>query len=259
VTVDKVREALRSQIGSELPWPGGRVIEREGWYQIITPSTRSAIANEVCVSRVGAGEIDAVIDRTCAEYAAAGVPFKWFVSPDTRPEDTGARLVARGFRGVAVRGMCIDTRTSAITAPSDVRVELVTPATLEEYNAAFAAGWSIPMPGDQHATLLRALASGRFEFFVARIDGTVAGTAGTVLKERCAYLVGGNVLPAYRRRGVYRAILATRLARAHAAGLTLAVTQAREESSAPILEGLGFESVYRAAIYRNDGPAATAG
>ena len=66
------------------------------------------------------------------------------------------------------------------------------------------------------------------------------------------YLVGGNVLEAFRHRGVYRAMLATRLARATASGRSLAVTQAREESSAPILAGLGFESVGSAVIYRND-------
>ncbi|MFN0246185.1 MAG: GNAT family N-acetyltransferase [Kofleriaceae bacterium] len=250
--VDTLAEVLGSQIGSELPWPDTRVIQREGWYQVITPSTRSAIANEVCTSRLTDSDADAVIDRTCAEYAAAGVPFKWFVGPDTTPSDMGRRLEARGFRGVAVRGMAIEPSTWRATVPDDVTVEEVTVETLDEYNACFAAGWSVPMPEAQTATLAAAIASGRFRMYVARIDGAAVGTCGLVVKPRSIYLVGGNVLPAYRRRGVYRAMLATRLASATSAGVGLAVTQAREESSAPILEALGFESVCSAVIYRNE-------
>jgi hypothetical protein len=248
--MDKVTETLLAPVGSTLEWPDARVVERDDWYQIITPSSRSAIGNEVLVSRI-TGDVDAVIDRTCAEYAAAGVPFKWFVGPQTTPADIGARLEARGFRGVPIRGMAIEPSAWTAESPSDVSVELVTLESLEEYRACFTEGWGVPMPDRDawQSTHERALASGRFEIFIARIDGVAVGTAGSVLRDRCVYLVGGNVIPAYRRRGVYRAMLATRLARAR---VPLAVTHAREETSAPILEGLGFESMFSATIYRND-------
>ena len=42
-------------------------------------------------------------------------------------------------------------------------------------------------------------------------------------------------------KGVYRALLDARLTRAARLGITLATTQAREATSAPILEALGFE------------------
>jgi hypothetical protein len=250
--IDKVSEALHAPMGSELPWPDTRVIQREGWYQSITPSTRSAIGNEVCLSRIADADADAVIDRTCAEYAAVGVPFKWFVGPETLPADTGRRLEARGFSGVRVRGMAIEPRAWRAEAPGDVTVETVTLATLDEYSDCFAEGWNVPMPSDQRETLARALGGDRFEMFLARVGGKPAGTCGSVYKARSVYLVGGNTIEAFRHRGVYRAMLATRLARATAAGRSLAVTQAREESSAPILEKLGFESLVTATIYRND-------
>jgi len=250
--VDKVRETLLATVGSALEWPDMRIIERDGWYQLITPSTRSAIANEVAVSQIPDDDADAVIDRTCAEYAAAGVAFKWFVGPETRPRDLGRRLEARGFRGVPVRGMAIEPAAWTATAPADVSVELVTLASLEEYNECFATGWGERLPDEQRSTIAQAIASTRFDTFLARIDGVPVGTCGSVYKERCVYLIGGNVLAAYRHRGVYRAMLATRLARAMAAGRALAVTHAREESSAPILERLGFESMFSATVYRND-------
>jgi hypothetical protein len=43
-----------------------------------------------------------------------------------------------------------------------------------------------------------------------------------------------------------------RLQRAAALGYTLATTQAREATSAPILEKLGFETLFRSHVYRRD-------
>ena len=55
-----------------------------------------------------------------------------------------------------------------------------------------------------------------------------------------ARLGGAVTLPAYRGRGLHTAIVAARcrLARAHDA--TLGLTPARQDTSAPILERLGF-------------------
>jgi hypothetical protein len=44
---------------------------------------------------------------------------------------------------------------------------------------------------------------------------------------------------------VYRSLVAARLAFLHERGVDYAVTQARESTSAPILEHLGFETLFR--------------
>jgi len=49
--------------------------------------------------------------------------------------------------------------------------------------------------------------------------------------------------------GLYRALVQTRLAHAHARGSTLATSHAREDTSAPILEKIGFETVWRFLMY----------
>jgi GNAT superfamily N-acetyltransferase len=86
---------------------------------------------------------------------------------------------------------------------------------------------------------------------VARCNGVPAGTAGWVNKHRSAYLVGAVVLPAHRRRGVYRALIDARLEAVARRGITLATTHARETTSAPILEKLGFETMYRYELFTN--------
>jgi GNAT superfamily N-acetyltransferase len=192
------------------------------------------------------------VQRTIGEYTAHGVPFKWCVGPLTEPADFGETLADLGFTSWPVRGMAIDPVVWEKVARSGSTVELVTEATLPAYYACFAQGWetSVPDVAVWCADHVRALATGRFQFYLARVGGEPAGTAGFIAKARCAYLVGGNVLPQFRGRGVYRALLDERLSAVAARGIQLAVTQAREATSAPILEALGFESLYRSHVYR---------
>jgi len=96
---------------------------------------------------------------------------------------------------------------------------------------------------------VRALGTGRFHMFVARRGGAIAGSAGFITKPRSAYLVGGVVVAAHRGAGLYRALLDERLRRIAALGLPLATTLARESTSAPILDRLGFETVFRSRMY----------
>lgn len=247
---DKIREAALAPVGSALLSPDMRVVERDGWYQTIKPSSRSTVGNEVVLSRVPLDEADAVIDRTIAEYRALGLPFKWCINPLTEPADFGSRLEARGFEWWPIRGMAIEPRTWTARPRSGITVEPVT--AFDEYLVCWQAGWEVSVE-DRAGWIAdheRALATGRFHFFLARVDGEPAGTAGYITRPHAVYLVGGNVLPKFRGRGVYRALLDARLVRAADAGFALATTQAREATSAPILEALGFETLYRARIYK---------
>lgn len=246
-----VEETFLAPVGCAVLSADTQVIEREGWYQVITPSTRSTQGNEVTYSRIAAADADAVITSTIAQYTAHGVPFKWCIGPLTEPADMGSRLADRGLSSRAVRGMAIDPAAWVAAPSASITVEPVTAATLYEYQSCFARGWETPIPDPAAWTAdhLRAMATGRFHFFLAFVDDRPAGTAGYITKPHCAYLVGGNVLPPFRGRGVYRALLDTRLREICALGLPLAVTQAREGTSAPILDALGFQTVYRSHIY----------
>jgi GNAT superfamily N-acetyltransferase len=79
--------------------------------------------------------------------------------------------------------------------------------------------------------------------------GRAAGTASFFLGDDSAYLTGGNVLTEFRGKGIYRALIRARLDALQALSIPLATTHAREKTSAPILEKLGFETVFRYSIY----------
>ncbi|HEU0030086.1 MAG TPA: GNAT family N-acetyltransferase [Kofleriaceae bacterium] len=249
----KLEEVFLAPVGSMIDAPDTRVIEAPGWYQIVTPSSGSTVGNEVVLSQLAGDDAEAVVRRTIAEYAAHRVPFKWAVGPLTAPAGFGAILERHGAAGEPMRGMAIAAGAVTWPVPDDVVVERVTAETMPVYHDAFARGWGPTFHVDDPEAWIEhhrdALARGRHAFYLARIGGEPAGTAGMVVKPRSGYLIGGNVIDRFRRRGVYRALVATRVRELAALGRELATTRARTASSAPILERLGFERVYDGTTY----------
>jgi GNAT superfamily N-acetyltransferase len=250
----KIEETCLAPIGCALMARDTQIVEREGWYQVITPSSGSIAGNEVVLSRIAADDADAVVRETMATYAAARVPFRWSVGPLTEPADFGATLEAHGFEPSDGRGMAIAPADwVSAPRPAGVIVEASTPETIDDFLAVFEAGWGeharVADPAARRDDHVRALATGRFHMFVARRGGVLAGSAGFITKARSAFLVAGVVLPEHRGAGIYRALLDERLRRIAGLGLPLAITHARESTSAPILERLGFETVFRSRMY----------
>lgn len=229
-----------------------RVVVREGWLQTITPSSAGAVLHEVIRSRVPAERVDAVIDEVVSQNRAMGKPTKWCVGPWTEPADFGDHLTRRGFRSWAVRGMGIDT-DAAPAHDAAVEVHDVCEGALDVFVETSLRGWNVP--SEQAATEMRTIARElartprRTWLFTAHVDGEPAGTAGVVLRENAGYLFGTQVLERFRGRGVYRALVAARLGLLRARGVAYAVTHAREATSAPMLEHLGLETLFRYACH----------
>ena len=147
----------------------------------------------------------------------------------------------------------VSETSRSIPYADHIGVDEVTEESLEPYLTAMLQGWSRPpeqaMPErETHLTALRA-SPREAHFFAARIGDEVVGTTGLLLRGDYAYLVGGQVFPSFRGRGIYRALVGARLAFLAQRGITLAVTHAREATSAPMLEHLGFETVFRSKCY----------
>ncbi len=225
-----------------------RIIERPGWYQVITPSARSYL-NEVLLSRLEPDDAERIIDETIAMYRAHNIQMKWNVDPQTRPADLGERLRRRGFESVPLRAMGIDTSAS-LAESAGVTISEADASSVGDFVRTTLRGWA--MAEDQvdveirlHDALLTAVPR-LVHFFGAKIDGEWAGTAVLIVRDGYGYLVGAQVLESARERGVYRALVAARLACLRDRGFGYAVTHARESSSAPILEHIGFETLYEA-------------
>jgi hypothetical protein len=222
-----------------VPVPDLRVIKRPGWQQLITPSLKTGGLNEVSFAQLDAGDIERVIDETIAEYRALGCRFMWRVGPDSTPALRDA-LARRGLAHTVSNGMA---RSTDLAAVSDARitVEPVTAANIDAFTHATAEGWGME-PGPLAPVHARVLSHGTaHHMFLARYDGEPAATAAAIVNPRSVYLVGGVTLARFRGRGMYRALVVARMQ----FGVPLATSHARSDTSAPILERLGFETLCR--------------
>lgn len=230
--------------------PDLRVVRRPGWLQIVTPSFRQGGFNEVAFSAIDDADADAVIDATIDEYRQLGICFRWAVLPWSAPADLAQRLRARGLSETTACGMTRDTSEPEGTGPADVTVEAVDWRNVDDFSETMARGWG----GDRepldrvHAIVLNDPRSAH-RLFLARVDGCAAGVAGYVTTGTSAYQLGAVVLPQFRSRGVYQALVRARLRHARALGLALATTHARAETSAPILNRLGFATAFRYSVF----------
>jgi GNAT superfamily N-acetyltransferase len=242
---DLLEEVVVAPRRAYVPVPDLRVIERPGWLQLVTPSFRRGGLNGVLVAVLDPDTADAVIDATIAEYRALGIRFRWTVDHQSAPPDLGARLAQRGLMPREVVGMARATRDPPVADPL-VTIERVDRALEPIYTAVMAAGWSVD-PAPLRTAHLVALddPAQTSRLYLARLRGEPAGVAASVVFERSVYLLGAVVLPAFRRAGVYRALVGARLADAAEAGRTVATSQARAETSAPLLARMGFSEITR--------------
>ncbi|MDF1661346.1 MAG: hypothetical protein P1V97_06220 [Planctomycetota bacterium] len=219
------------------------------WNQIKSPSFPALSRNEIVLARRD-GDPESMIDSALRDFA--GAPFKWCVSPFCCPTDLGQRLLRRGFRSWEARVMTCSTSQSKAVA--DIPIEEVREDSLIEFAQCFCEGWSIEEKYQSRvfADLKWSLETGRFRYFLGRDKGRAVATAGLVLTPVGGYLMGAQVIEQARGQGLYRALIRARLGALAAMGVEQACTQAREASSAPILESLGFETAIHFRCFAKD-------
>lgn len=190
------------------------------------------------------GCIAAVVDR----FATLKHQMEWKVHAHDRPADLAARLLAKGFEQggretLMVRPVGADTQGPS-PAGIDIR-RVADAAALADLVAVESAVWN-----DDNAWLGEALAAelaqdpASLAIYIAYADGLPVSAGWIRLHEGCAFatLWGGSTLPAYRSRGIYRALVATRAALARSRGARYLAVEASDDSR-PILERNGFRKL----------------
>jgi GNAT superfamily N-acetyltransferase len=251
-----LREIIERPREAYVPMPDLQVIVRPGWRQLLTPSVKGGGFNDVSLCTLTEDNVEATIDATIAQYREVGCKFVWRVGPDSTPRDLPERLARRGGTHTVSCGMARSTEMSNERDPR-IAIDLVDASTVDDYTRTMAAGWNMDESAVSPAH--RIIAGMReaehpptFHLFLARWDGEPAATASSVVFARSVYLIGGVTIEAFRGKGLYRALVAARMQHARARGVPLATSLAREGTSAPILERLGFEALFRMNSYSFD-------
>lgn len=135
---------------------------------------------------------------------------------------------------------------SSLDVPSGIEVRWSTDvATERDSQLVQTTVFEDEMPPDEELeaaarTAATTVPAGQGGCLVAYVEGRPVGAAGLAVGDHVARLWGGSVLEEARGRGVYRALLAARLAYAREHGLTMALVKGRVETSGPILRRAGF-------------------
>jgi GNAT superfamily N-acetyltransferase len=181
----------------------------------------------------------------------------WFVGPSSRPADLGTLLAAQGFVPAPAPLFEPSLTAMALTVPPpapppDPGVEARIVRSFDEYVRAFRTGLEAYGQPESviAAQLVGAQTGWEHESGVARMthiafaDGQVAGMGCFSPGPPAILLAGAAVLPAFRGRGVYRALVASRWRAAVAMGKP-ALTVLASSMSRSILALCGFEEVCR--------------
>jgi GNAT superfamily N-acetyltransferase len=193
-------------------------------------------------------ELDALIARQVRIFAARGEPFEWKLHGHDRPLDLPDRLLAAGFvpeeRETVVIGR-VEAVAAEPSLPDGVAIREIRErddfariAQLEESVWSEHVGWVDDLAEEREAD------PEGLHVFVANA-GELSVCAGWVRfssDTEFATFWGGATLLAWRRRGIYRALVAHRANLAAERGRRYIEVDASDDSR-PILERLGFVTV----------------
>jgi GNAT superfamily N-acetyltransferase len=187
------------------------------------------------------GEVMGEIHEHVREHGRTAC--SWEVGSSARPESLVELLHERGlvdspYDALQI-GMALTGEPSGV-APEGIDVRRVASNEDELVSArigaiAFGETGVAAKPYDPESPVVT---------YLAFIDGEPVGRATGTFSEYGVTLFGGAVLPEWRGRGVYKALVHARLREAAERGSPVAVTQAGSMSR-PILEKLGFREVCR--------------
>jgi GNAT superfamily N-acetyltransferase len=246
--VGAVRAAFDAQIRRHTDvGEAGGVVERDGdvlrW---VAPGTQVSC---IVWSQLTEDTADAAIAAQRAHFAARGTPVEWKYYDYDGPADLQARLLAAGFEASAAELMLVAETASIshdVVLPAGVRLDVVTDEDgLDAMLAVRALAFDDPSPelGPRLAQQLRtAPESLRIVVALAGDQPVSAARIEFVPGTDFAGLWGGGTIPAWRRKGIFRALVAYRAGLAAARGYRYLQVDALPPSQ-PILQRLGFQKV----------------
>jgi len=187
---------------------------------------------------------DAAIDAQIAYFANNNLKMEWKVYGHDRPADLAQRLIARGFEPEdedAIMALDVAHAPAALLAEpaADVR-RLTDPAQLADVVAVLEAVWTEKFGWVYERLGGHMAIPGYLSVYVAYVGERPAAAGWTYFSEGSfASLWAGSTLPAYRRRGLYTALLAARVREARARGVPYLTIDAGSMSR-PIVARHGF-------------------
>lgn len=245
-----VSATFNRQLRQDLrPTPGTSVEQDEFVTRLIGDGWSGVVWSDLAHA-----DVDEVIAREVARFA--GTSWEWKLYSGDRPADLSARLLSAGFMADPPESMMVVEidELDLSTAPPH-GVELVTVTTAEDVEALVRLhdalfGRDHQALGQQVAAAL-GVAEPAVVAIIARVGETTVSAGRVEFHDGSAFasIWGGGTLPEWRRRGIFRALVAQRAALAADRGFRYLQVDAMP-ASRPILARLGFVELATTTPYR---------
>jgi hypothetical protein len=161
------------------------------------------------------------------DYGSIG---RFEIAPDEAIDQLGPALTAAGYAHSSFHATLYGSpHAEARPVPPGVEIEVVgDPETMEAFLDVYAAGWAVPEAAREgfKANVRGWLGLPGWTLYLARCDGQPAGEAILYMHDGVGYLADGAVHPAFRARGLHRAMVDRRREDARAAGADVICVQA---------------------------------
>jgi hypothetical protein len=203
--------------------------------------------NFISYSRCAADQLDQTIRAQIAYFTQMDQPFSWKVYSHDTPPDLAGRLIAAGFAPDDTPGavMLLDLQAvpDSLLAPVSADIRRIT--RREELAAVIAIEEQVR--GGNYSWMHQRLGAhlempGYLSMYVAYVDDRPACAGWTYFhpNSQFAGLWGGSTLVEQRKRGLYTAVLATRVQEARQRGYRFLMIDASPMSRA-IVANHGFQ------------------
>lgn len=196
---------------------------------------------------------EAHIAPLVAWYREHEVAARFEMVPGDYDAALGHELARHGFHQSGFHPALACRLDDPIAPPPSADIEHVTTAAaMEDFLAAYVAGWGFP--AQQHAQFKANvrpwLNQPGWSLYLARLDGRPAATATLFVHGDTAYCADATTDPAFRRRGLHSALLHRRIMDARNAGADL-VTSGAEFLSASYrnMERMGMRLMFVRALW----------
>jgi GNAT superfamily N-acetyltransferase len=175
--------------------------------------------------------------------------FVWWIGSSATPSDLETRLLEQGatpWEDGVIASMLTEQPPPEVPGIEVRRVE-----TFEEFVVGREIAWATAGFTEQQAAETRATLPGKWEerrrtdngaSYVAYVDDEPVASGDMIFLPFASFLSGASTKPAYRGRGVYRALVRARWDEAARRG-TPALIVGAGRMSRPILERIGFRAV----------------
>ncbi|MGJ3241322.1 MAG: GNAT family N-acetyltransferase [Anaerolineae bacterium] len=206
---------------------------------------------------------DQAIAQEIAFFADLGYSFEWKHYSYDQPPDLPDRLLHHGFQAGEVEAVLvlpIAVAPEKLLAPITLDIRKAT--TREHFadvdQVHYAVWKDDPALDHVTPTMMTDWFLSRYQqypdslsMYVVYVDGQPIsyGRVEFLPENPFASIWGGSTLPAYRKRGIYTQLVAQRLQEARARGCQYLTVDARQDTSMPILQKLGFIRIADATAY----------